>query len=75
MISSVSAAEGPVAFFLWGRAAQAFGHLIDHTRHVVIKAGHPSPLSVRYFRAQAGFGKANAELVLRGADPIDWSLD
>lgn len=75
VIRSVSAVEGPVAFFLWGQAAQALGHLIDPTRHVVIQAGHPSPLSVRYFQAQAGFGRANAELVARGADPIDWSLD
>jgi uracil-DNA glycosylase len=75
VVSSVNAVKEPVAFFLWGRAAQALDHLIDPTRHVVVKAGHPSPLSARYFRTRAGFARANAELVLRGANPIDWSLD
>lgn len=74
VIRSVNDKEGPVAFFLWGRAAQSVEPLIDSSRHVVVKAGHPSPLSVRYFRGRAGFSRVNRELVARAAEPIDWSL-
>jgi uracil-DNA glycosylase len=74
VIRSVNNKKGPVAFFLWGRAAQSVEPLIDSSRHVVVKAGHPSPLSVRYFRGRAGFRGVNLELVARAAEPIDWSL-
>jgi uracil-DNA glycosylase len=75
VIRSVSDKREPVAFFLWGRAAGSLDSLIDLGRHVVIKAGHPSPFSARRFSGRAGFATANAKLALRGIEPIDWSLD
>ena len=75
VIQAVNAKPGPVAFLLWGAAAQAQGRSIDRARHVVMKSAHPSPLSAyRGFIGNAPFRRANEELVARGASPIDWRL-
>lgn len=66
--------EGLV-FLLWGSYAQAKGRVIDASRHRVLKAPHPSPLSAhRGFFGCAHFSKANDYLQRRGQPPIDWSL-
>lgn len=66
--------EGLV-FLLWGSYAQRKGQLIDRTRHCVLEAPHPSPLSAhRGFLGCRHFSKANAWLVERGERPVDWAL-
>jgi uracil-DNA glycosylase len=45
VIRQVSAAAQPVVFMLWGAHAQSKLPLIDATRHLVLTANHPSPLS------------------------------
>ena len=45
VIRKVSGAEHPVLFMLWGAHAQGKRELIDLTRHKVLAANHPSPLS------------------------------
>ena len=45
VIRRVSAGEHPVVFMLWGAHAQAKRALIDDSRHKVLLANHPSPLS------------------------------
>ena len=45
LIRQVSAGEQAVAFLLWGAHAQSKRALIDATRHQVLVANHPSPLS------------------------------
>ena len=45
VISRVSEAERPVVFMLWGNHAQSKRVLIDASRHKVLVANHPSPLS------------------------------
>ena len=45
VILAVSGQARPVVFMLWGSHAQAKESLIDATRHLVLKANHPSPLS------------------------------
>lgn len=74
VIQAVGASCRPLAFFLWGKRARAKRRLIDSDHHVVIEAGHPSPLSYRYFRGRAGFQTANDALVRLGQPWIDWSL-
>ena len=37
-----------LVFMLWGRFAQKKGAFIDSTRHLVLKAPHPSPFSADY---------------------------
>lgn len=77
IIRAVAAKQAPVAFLLWGRPAQRKSRLIDG-RHVVIRASHPSPLSVTRtsapFRTSRPFSTANARLAALGQVPIDWSL-
>ncbi|MBJ7575730.1 uracil-DNA glycosylase [Luteimonas sp. MC1828] len=66
--------EGLV-FVLWGAYAQAKGKVIDPSRHRVLKATHPSPLSAhRGFLGCGHFSAANRYLVARGGTPLDWSL-
>jgi len=64
-----------VVFMLWGAYAQKKGAVIDETRHLVLRAPHPSPLSAhRGFLGCRHFSQANAYLVEHGLDPIDWRL-
>lgn len=66
--------EGLV-FMLWGSYAQRKGQLIDRSRHLVLQAPHPSPLSAhRGFFGCRHFSKANGYLESRGERPIDWAL-
>ena len=58
----------PIVFLLWGRDARNRARLLP-SHHVVLEAGHPSPLSVRHFRGCSHFSKANAQL----DRPIDWT--
>ncbi len=62
-------------FMLWGSYAQAKGQRIDSTRHLVLRAPHPSPLSAhRGFLGCKHFSKANDYLSAQGKAPIDWTL-
>ncbi|MCF8148451.1 MAG: uracil-DNA glycosylase [Sulfuritalea sp.] len=45
VIRAVSQGAQPVAFLLWGANAQSKKSLIDSSRHLVLTANHPSPLS------------------------------
>jgi uracil-DNA glycosylase len=45
VIRQVSAGDHPVVFMLWGAHAQSKRALIDDSRHQVLVANHPSPLS------------------------------
>ena len=45
VIRKVSGGEHPVVFMLWGAHAQGKRELIDASRHKVLVANHPSPLS------------------------------
>ena len=59
---------------LWGNHARAKAHLIDMTRHRVLEAAHPSPLSVRKFQGCRHFSLANAFLAAHGEEPVRWGL-
>lgn len=64
-----------LVFLLWGSPAQAKGKLLDTSRHLVLKARHPSPLSAHSgFFGCRHFSQANAWLEAHGQTPIDWSL-
>ena len=66
--------EGLV-FLLWGSHAQKKGQIVDRSRHHVLTAPHPSPLSAhRGFFGCRHFSKANAWLEREGRETIDWSL-
>ncbi|WP_415892388.1 uracil-DNA glycosylase [Neptuniibacter sp. PT8_73] len=64
-----------VVFLLWGSYAQKKGACIDQTRHLVLKAPHPSPLSAhRGFLGCQHFSQTNQYLQQQGKAPIDWQL-
>jgi len=63
-----------VVFLLWGLPAQKKCNFIDTTKHVILKAAHPSPLSSRNFFGCKHFSGCNASLIQHGQSPIDWSL-
>ena len=65
-----------IVFLLWGKAAQLNESLIDQSKHLVLKAPHPSPLSAYSgFFGCRHFSKANKYLKDRGLEPIDWRLE
>ncbi len=76
VIAQISKELNHVVFILWGAYAQKKSVLIDHSKHLVLKAVHPSPLSVyRGFFGSKHFSKSNAYLEEHGRGSIDWQLD
>jgi uracil-DNA glycosylase len=64
-----------VVFMLWGAYAQRKAAFVDTSRHLVLKAAHPSPLSAHNgFLGCRHFSQANAYLMSHGRPPIDWQL-
>lgn len=62
-----------VVFLLWGAYAQKKGSIVDATKHCVLTAPHPSPLSAhRGFLGCKHFSQANNYLVARGSEAINW---
>lgn len=74
-IAELNVKRSGVVFLLWGSYAHKKGEVIDSSKHLVLKAPHPSPLSAhRGFLGCRHFSKANAYLVQQGSTPIDWRL-
>jgi len=64
-----------VVFLLWGAQAQRKGEGIDTSRHTVLKAPHPSPLSAhRGFLGCRHFSQTNTWLEAHGVAPVQWAL-
>jgi len=75
VIKKISEQKEHVVFMLWGKFAQEKQVLIDETKHLVLKAAHPSPLSAyNGFFGCRHFSKANEYLVRNGIDPVNWAL-
>ena len=65
-----------IVFLLWGSYAQKKGAVIDRTRHLVLEAPHPSPLSAsRGFFGCRHFSRCNAYLTEHNIKPIDWRVE
>jgi len=63
-----------IVFLLWGNFARSKSALIDHSRHYVLEAAHPSPLARGAFFGCRHFSKTNEILSSQGKSPIDWQL-
>ena len=75
VISRLSDKLDHLVFLLWGSFAQAKEQLIDKNKHYILKAAHPSPLSVQKgFSGCRHFSKTNDILLQIGKEEIDWSL-
>jgi uracil-DNA glycosylase len=72
-VSAVSEHRPAAVFLLWGAQARKCAALVDKQRHLVIEAGHPSPLNrLKDFRGTKPFSRANAWLAAKDLTPIDW---
>jgi uracil-DNA glycosylase len=75
IIEKISGQRKNVVFLLWGKFAQEKEALINKTRHCILKAPHPSPLSAyNGFFGCRHFSKANAYLIKNGVDPVNWAI-
>jgi len=75
VIEVLNGKETPVVYILWGKAAQNKQSLINTSKHYIIKAPHPSPLSAhRGFFGSRPFSKTNQILKNLGEQEINWEL-
>ena len=75
VIRHLSLREKPMVFLLWGKNAAEKEALIDTSKHLVLKAPHPSPLSAhRGFLGCGHFSKANEFLIKNSIAQINWQL-
>lgn len=74
VIKCVSEEKEHVVFMLWGKYAQDKGKVIDESKHLVLKAKHPSPMAANYggWFGTKHFSQANKYLINKGLEPIQW---
>lgn len=74
VIREISAKKEGVIFLLWGGFAKKKGKKIDAQKHVVLRSGHPSPLSANrgYWFGNQHFSKVNEILKANNQIPIRW---
>ena len=72
-IARLSQQRSGIVFLLWGSYAQAKAQLIDTSKHFILTAPHPSPLSAyRGFFGCKHFSQTNQLLIQSGQTPIRW---
>lgn len=74
VIKALSDKREGVVFLLWGNYARTKKELIDHSKHYILEAAHPSPLARGAFFGCRHFSRCNQILTSLGKTPIDWSL-
>lgn len=73
VISYLNIHKDNLVFILWGRDARNKKSLIDSSRHLILEAAHPSPLSAyNGFFGCKHFSKCNKYLEEHGKTPIEW---
>jgi len=75
VIERLSERKSGIVFLLWGKQAQQKEVYIDTSKHLILKAAHPSPLSAyNGFFGCKHFSKANSYLEKYGKATIDWQI-
>ncbi|MCR6720769.1 MAG: uracil-DNA glycosylase [Chitinophagaceae bacterium] len=75
VIQALANKREKLVFLLWGKFAQEKARLIDESKHHILRAAHPSPLSAHNgFFGCRHFSKTNQYLISQCIEPIDWSL-
>lgn len=73
VIRVLSEKRDNLVFMLWGSYAQQKGAFINHSKHLVLRSVHPSPLSAyRGFIGCGHFSEANEFLISKEKVPIQW---
>jgi len=76
VVKLISETKTGVVFLLWGRYAQSKEILIDTSKHLVLKAAHPSPFSAHNgFFGCKHFSKTNSYLSSIGKGSIKWHIE
>lgn len=73
-IMAVNDSPFRVVFLLWGAYARKKAALVRNPQHVVIEAGHPSPMNPRGFLGTRPFSQANAALKEAGRGELNWGV-
>jgi uracil-DNA glycosylase len=71
-IRALNDAPQRVVFLLWGAYARQKAALVTEAHHVVIEAGHPSPMNPRGFLGTRPFSACNAALAEAGRGAVAW---
>ncbi len=74
VIDLISKEKQAVVFLLWGNFAQNKGSKIDKLKHLILKSGHPSPMSANQGKwfGNKHFSKTNDYLKSNGLKIINW---
>lgn len=74
-IKKLADSKQNLVFLLWGRFAQNKQELIDSSKHLILKAAHPSPFSAHNgFFGCKHFSKCNEYLNNNGLSEIEWQI-
>jgi uracil-DNA glycosylase len=73
VIAQINDQKSNVVFILWGAKAAAKASIVDNSKHLILKAVHPSPLAAhRGFFGCRHFSKTNAFLRMTQQQEIQW---
>lgn len=74
VIEKISQEKEHVVFLLWGNYAQKKGKKIDASKHLILKSGHPSPMSANQGKwfGNRHFSKTNEYLRNHNIQEIEW---
>ncbi|MEG1611406.1 MAG: uracil-DNA glycosylase [Alistipes sp.] len=73
VVQAISQQKQGIVYLLWGSYAQKKGAIVNPEKNLILKAVHPSPLSVyRGFFGSHHFTRANDYLRSIGKTPIEW---
>ena len=74
VIKIISEEKENVVFLLWGGFAQKKAKFINEEKHLILKSGHPSPLSANQGKwfGNKHFSKVNEYLEKTNQHPIKW---
>lgn len=74
-IEVLNTQDRPIVFILWGGPAQRKKSMLNNSRHLILQAPHPSPLSAyRGFFGSKPFSQTNKFLEEHGLEPVDWQI-
>ncbi len=74
IINIISLRKKNIVFLLWGNYAKKKSKLIDQNKHLILRSGHPSPLSANrgYWFGNKHFSKANQYFKENNIAEIKW---
>ena len=75
IIDKLNQRDKPIVFILWGNNAKEVAKSVDTSKHFILTAPHPSPLSAYAgFFGCKHFSKTNELLRAIGQKEIDWQI-